>query len=75
MKKAKHTKLEDAIFVWLNQRNSGGVAINNRIITTKAKYFGSKLHITNFQYSFGCLSNFKKYFILDAIRFMEKLIK
>ena len=27
MEKAKHTNLEEAIFVWLNQKNSEGVAI------------------------------------------------
>ena len=47
-KKAKHTNLEDSIFVWLNQKNTEKITINDRIITEKEKYFGFKLHITDF---------------------------
>ena len=39
MKKAKQTNLEDAIFVWLNQKHSEEVVINDCIIAEKAKYF------------------------------------
>ncbi|XP_046571685.1 jerky protein homolog, partial [Haliotis rubra] len=56
---AKHKKMEEALFLWMNDMTSKNAAVNDEMLILKAKDFGDKLSIKDFAYSRGWLARFK----------------
>ena len=59
-KSAKHTTLETALYTWFDNARSQSLCISDDMLISKAKKFGEDLAVTDFQYSRGWLSRFKK---------------
>jgi hypothetical protein len=60
-KEAKHTQMEEALYVWFRQMQGRDMALTEEIIREKAKQLGGQLNVPDsFGYSAGWLQKFKK---------------
>ena len=59
-KTAMHIPMESALYTWFADVRGRGLAISDDMMITKAKEYGQKLGVTDFQYSRGWLAGFKK---------------
>lgn len=58
---AKYESLEQALYMWFRDVSAKGAIINDNIMNSKAKSFGSEMNINaDFKYSSGWLQRFKK---------------
>ena len=57
---AKHTDLEEALFLWFSDIRAKNAIVTDDILREKAKQFGVELNITDFSYSNGWLHRFKQ---------------
>ena len=58
--KAKHEKMEKATFLWFTSMRAKNVCITQDILAKKAKEFGDQLGVTDFAYSNGWVTRFKR---------------
>ena len=59
-KTAKHTDLEQALWLWFSNFRAQNGVITDDILRAKAKKFGAELGISDFSYSNGWLHRFKQ---------------
>ena len=59
-KTAMHTPMESVLYTWFTDVRGRGLALSDDMMITKAKEYGLKLGVTDFQYSRGWLAGFKK---------------
>ncbi|RNA34139.1 Tigger transposable element-derived [Brachionus plicatilis] len=60
IRNSKYPELEDALFLWFNEKRFVGLPISDDILISKANEFGIMLNIKDFKYSTGWLDKFKK---------------
>ena len=58
-KLAKHSDMEEALFLWFSNVRSKNVTVTDDILRAKAKEFGKELNVSDFAYSNGWLQRFK----------------
>ena len=58
--KAKHEKMEKATFLWFTSMRAKNVCITQDIMAKKVKEFGDQLGVTDFAYSNGWVTRFKR---------------
>ncbi|XP_043929608.1 tigger transposable element-derived protein 6-like [Protopterus annectens] len=59
MRNAENVEMGKALFLWFTKMRGKHAVVTDAILTKKACYFGSKMGVTDFTYSTGCLSRFK----------------
>lgn len=60
MKMAKHSAVDDALYIWSTQKRSQGVPLSGPLLTEKALFFNQKLtEDSTFKASQGWLEKFK----------------
>ena len=57
---AKHTDLEQALWLWFSNKRAQNVVLTDEIVRAKAKDFGRELGVIDFSYSNGWLHRFKQ---------------
>lgn len=64
--KGVHEALENALVIWISQKNNENIDINEEMMKKQAQLFGTQLNITNFAYSNGWINRFKTRFNLRS---------
>ncbi|KAI1729654.1 tc5 transposase DNA-binding domain-containing protein [Ditylenchus destructor] len=59
-KPVQHPQLEEALFMWIKDKEAHGLPLSDYLVAEQAKSFGAQLNIKDFAYSQGWLDKLKR---------------